>query len=248
MDKSLEQFIKLVRQSTRFVNRDFFELEAMQAGAKKSREFAEKTCQRVAECYVESLSKYYQNLIFTTADLEAKEIKQDAILIEIMDGFDNLTKSLPYFASIATKVVRKGDKIIPEQSVMVMHGSNKIYYALSGGGAWREDLYGAAEGKIRLRVASSNAKSAKNLVVGTSYSNINLATKFSENIRIFGSDAFLCAMVASGKLDLAILAKNQLTSPAYKLFIKECGGIIIEDGDVLIATNVDMQTTINKPL
>lgn len=246
MDKSLELFIKLVRQSTRFVNRDFFELEAMQSSTKKNREFAQNTCKRVAECYVDSMSKYFSNLVFTADDLANKKIEKEAIIIEIMDGFDNLTKSLPYFASIATKLVKKGDEVIPEQSVMVMHGSNKIYYAMAANGAWKEDLYGSLDGKRRLRVASGSVKNADNVIVGTSYANLPIALQISSNVRIFGSDSFLCSMVACGKLDAAILSKNALTIPAYKLFVQESGGLIIDRDDVQIATNVDLQMLVNQ--
>lgn len=243
MDRSLEQFIKLVRQSTRFVNRDFFELESMQANAKKNRDYAERTCKKVAECYIDSLSKYCPDLIFTANDLANKKFDKEAILIEIMDGFDNFTKSLPYFASIATKIEKKNNKIVPTQAVMVMHGCNKIYYSTPGGGAWKEDLYGPSEGKSRLRV--SNGIKNNDLLVGTSYKNLQIATKFSDNIRIFASDAFLCAMVACGKLDLAILSNNQITTQAYQLFIQESAGIIVDYADVQIITNVDMQTIVN---
>lgn len=248
MDKSLELFVKLVRESTRFVNRDFFELESMQSVAKKNRQFAENTCIRVAECYREFMSKYFPNLVFTADSLDSNKIDKEVILIEILDGFDNLAKSLPYFASVATKLIKKADKLVADQSVMIMYGCNKIYYTMSGVGAWKEDLYGSSEGKSRLRVASANVKNMDRLVIGTSHANLQTALKFSENVRIFGSDAYLCAMLACGKLDIAVLSKNDLTTPAYKLFIKESGGVIIESGDVLIATNADMQSSVNKHL
>lgn len=248
MEKSLELFISLVRQSTKFVTRDFYELESLQNIGNKNYEFANKTCQRLVEKYVENLSKYYPKLIFTTDDIANSVNHDNYVLIEVIDGLSNLAKSLPYFATVVTKMIKKDDKHVAEFSAMIMPGNNEIYYSMAGKGAWREKLNDSHFGMSKLRVSMVASKNKDSLMVGCSYANFDLAKKISSNIRIVGSDAILCSLVSAGKLDVAILKDNLLTNPAFHLFLKESGGLCCSVGNFQIATNPELQIVINKLL
>lgn len=251
MEKSLELFIQQVRLSARFVTRDYFELESLQATGRYNRDYARNTCSRLLQNYIDSCGKYFKKIIYRTEDLASTGNVREFLLIELMDGYENLVRSLPYFASVATKMVNKGGKYVPEMTVIIMPGNNEIYYAMSGKGAWKEKLSASHSGSTRLRVSNVIVKNANktaldDLLVGTAGVFFENASTISRNIRIFACDSFLSTQVASGKVDVALLKSNPLLNPAFELLLQESGGVFFSSGDVQLATTPNLQAFINK--
>lgn len=236
LDGSLNLLIDALRKSSRFLNRDFFELENLQSSSRGVDGFVKKSCEKLLLELKESLGKYHKTVIFSEEEAIAASVEKEALLVELLDGYSNFARSMYFFAIIVTLVSKKDDVLHPEKVIINFPALNEIVYAMKGKGAWKENHSGnTAGGAVRARVSA--VSEVKNSVIGASNEHYNKAAGISQNVRIFGSNAYLATLVASGKLDAALFPKRNLSCHGLQLLITEAGGVVSLDSDLFAASN-----------
>ncbi len=242
MIANINLLIDSVHNATKFLHRDYFELENLQNSSRGTENFVNRATIKTEENLKKSLGKYYKNILFDDSTVSA-ENNQSIILVEILDGRSNFSRSLPFFAVIATILVKEKDKLAAKQVVINFPALNYTYYAEKGKGAWLErslkDFHG---GKSRLRVSGKNK--LEEALLGCNNKNLALVQNFSKNIRNFESSSYQAILLASGKLDFIIDTYKVNVHEGLELLICEAGGIIFIKDDIFIASNENLQNKI----
>ena len=232
-------FSQVISKVAKVYLRDFYELENLQSSPNGSDNYAKKSIAIVRGIFEYEFNKLYSNLpikflednIHTVSETESNSSPR--ILINVLDDFQNLTRSIPYFASsiIYQDIIR--DQLTTSVCMLNSSFLGLTYYAIKGQGAWLEKVERGVYNSIRLRVATSSP-STKKLVFGINnfsylyqHSFDHTLNNLNADIRLIGSDLITGAYVASGKFDAAILIDpNYIDLEAIKLLLSEAGGIV----------------------
>lgn len=239
-------FVQQIRTASKFLYRDYLELENLQTSIKNVELFAEKSQDRLKENLQKSLGQYYNSIIFdsdytSVSSGNGLDSNGSLVLVQTLDGANNFKRSIPFFAVIvAVAKYDANNKMIAEKVAINFPALGLIYYASKGKGAWLE-RHDANFAGSTYRLRSSSNNKPENLVVTCNYKDIHLANKISSNIRIFESDAYQVALVISGKSDCGLLPINFITMPGFELLIREAGGGSYIKGNLLIASNLGLQ-------
>lgn len=237
-----------IREASKFLHRDYFELENLQSSARSLRVFVDKAKTRVTENLQKSLSKYYKTIIFDSPelDLSALDFTGPVALVDALDGSCNFERAIPFFALVVTILTTKQGKISAEKVAVNFPILGDTYYAEQGKGTWLErHSFNFGGGTTRLRV-SVNSKLEQSLV-SCNYQQLELAQKISTNIRIFESYAYQIALLISGKSDIAILT-NKPMNHGLDLLVREAGGVSYSKNNFFIASNHQIQENLKKAL
>ncbi|GAB4162504.1 MAG: inositol monophosphatase [Rickettsiaceae bacterium] len=243
MEGEIGLIVDATRQASRFLLRDYFELETLQTSNRSSLNFSQKSCTRVSQVLQERLTKYFNTVIFDSQEVDKVNFTGKAVLVETIDGYFNLTRSLPFFAIMVTVVVRKDDKLIAEKSVMNFPALGEIYYVEKGKGAWLERHASNFPGATRLRV--SGTEEVKDAIISTPLSLIELAKPF-QGVRIFESCAYSLAQLIAGKIDIIIAEPSNLTASGVQLFTEEAAGACQTHGQRVVASNFKLTEKIKQ--
>ena len=129
-----------IREASKFLHRDYFELENLQSSAKSLRVFVDKAKTRVTENLQKSLSKYYKTIIFDSPelDLSALDFTGPVALVDALDGSCNFERAIPFFALVVTILTTKQGKISAEKVAVNFPILGDTYYAEQGKGTWLE--------------------------------------------------------------------------------------------------------------
>jgi myo-inositol-1(or 4)-monophosphatase len=237
-----------LREASKFLHRDYFELENLQNSARSIKVFVDKAKTRVADNLQKSLTKYYKTIIFdpTELDLSNLDLTGPIVLVDTLDGTYNFERAIPFFALVVTILTAKQGKISAEKVAINFPVLGEIYYAEQGKGSWFERYsFNFGTGTIRLRV-SVNSKLEDSLI-SCSYQQLQLAQKISTNIRIFESYAYQIALLISGKSEIALLPNKPITY-GLDLLVREAGGLSYVKNNVFIASNYQIQEKLQKVL
>ncbi len=237
-----------LREASKFLHRDYFELENLQNSARSIKVFVDKAKTRVADNLQKSLTKYYKTIIFdpTELDLSNLDLTGPIVLVDTLDGTYNFERAIPFFALVVTILTAKQGKISAEKVAINFPVLGEIYYAEQGKGSWFERYsFNFGIGTIRLRV-SVNSKLEDSLI-SCSYQQLQLAQKISTNIRIFESYAYQIALLISGKSEIALLPNKPITY-GLDLLVREAGGLSYVKNNVFIASNYQIQEKLQKVL
>jgi len=237
-----------LREASKFLHRDYFELENLQNSARSIKVFVDKAKTRVADNLQKSLTKYYKTIIFdpTELDLSNLDLTGPIVLVDTLDGTYNFERAIPFFALVVTILTAKQGKISAEKVAINFPVLGEIYYAEQGKGSWFERYsFNFGTGTIRLRV-SVNSKLEDSLI-SCSYQQLQLAQKSSTNIRIFESYAYQIALLISGKSEIALLPNKPITY-GLDLLVREAGGLSYVKNNVFIASNYQIQEKLQKVL
>ena len=248
MQNQLGLINEALREASKFLHRDYLELENLQNSAKSRRSFVEKAKIRVTESLQKSLSKYYKTIIFDSTDLDLSglDFTGSVALVDTLDGTYNFERAIPFFALVVTILTAKQGKISAEKVAINFPVLGDIYYAEQGKGTWLEKhSFNFGGGTIRLRVAVNNK--LEDSLVSCNYPQLELAQKISTNIRIFESYAYQIALLISGKSDIALLTNNPITQ-GLDLLIREAGGLSYVKNNIFIASNHQIQEKLQKVL
>lgn len=238
-DGKLQLITQALTKASRFIGRDFLEIEDMQTSSKKSYDFVNRSSRKLAESLSSELEKLQIKLLFSKADLVGyhnwvktqKHMGHGAIralMISVLDGGDNLVNALPFFSTTITSLLwNDKNEISADMAAINFPALGELFYAQQGRGAFRERFMGNNTGTSRMRVSGS--VDAKDIIIASCMDELDLASSFSDNIRIFECDSYLLSLFISGKLDMAVL-KGGRSSYAHRLFIKESGGFIVDKG------------------
>ena len=209
---NLNIMIKAAEKASKYIIRDFGEVEKLQVSKKGPHDFVTKTDKTVEKILIEELSKSKKNYSFITE--EAGTIKNtdknNVWIIDPIDGTNNFLHGIPHFAiSIALK---SKDEIL----------SGLIFDPIKDEMFFAEKENGAYLNNQRLRV------SKKNHIDECLFSSNSEGVKFSNlNMRNSGSAALDLAYVASGRLDGYFQNKINLWDiAAGTIMVKEAGGVV----------------------
>jgi len=208
----LNIMIKAAEKASKFIIRDFGEVEKLQVAKKGPHDFVTKTDKYVEKILIEELSKIKKNYSFITEEtgIIRNQDKDNIWIIDPIDGTTNFLHGIPHFAiSIALK---SKNEIL----------SGLIFDPIKDEMFFAEKDKGAFLNNQRLRV------SKKNLLEDCLFSTNREGVKFSDlNMRYTGCAALDLAYVASGRLDGYFHNKINLWDVAAgAIMITEAGGIV----------------------
>ena len=214
ISSNLNIMIKAVEKASKYLIRDFGEVEKLQVTKKGPKDFVTKTDKRVEEILIDQLSKSKKNFSFLTEEsgkIEKRD-KDKIWIIDPIDGTTNFLHGIPHFAiSIALKVDNEIQSALIHDPI-----KNEIYFAERNTGAYFNNH--------RIRV------SKKNNLDDCLFSSNSVGIKFafqSLNIRNLGCAALDLAYVASGRLDGYFHNNINLWDVAAGiLIVKEAGGTL----------------------
>jgi len=227
--------VDATRKASRFLQRDYFELEQLQSSDKKTTNFCQKACSKAAQILHENLSKYYKTVILDAKELETANFATPVALVETLDGFGNFTRAIPFFAIMVTIISKKNDEFITEKSVMNFPALGEIYYTEKGKGAWTERYSSHNASSARVRMSGTNTND--NALVVTNSKNFALANKISSNVRIVDSYTYALTMLICGKADVIIFDERRISSDGVELFVREAAGSVYKHNHILLASN-----------
>ena len=228
ISSNLNIMIKAAEKASKFVIRDFGEVEKLQVSKKGPRDFVTKTDKHVEKILIEELSKTKKNYSFLSEEIGSIENKdKDNIwIIDPIDGTTNFLHGIPHFAICVALESKK--EII--SGLIYDPIKNEMFYAEKNKGAYLNNQ--------RLRVSN------KNLIDECLFSSNHEGVKFSNlNMRYSGCAALDLAYVASGRLDGFFHNKiNIWDVAAGALLVEEAGGIV-NDLDKFDQNNIDIRAS-----
>lgn len=243
---SINLLIDGVRDASKFLRRDYLELENLQGSKRSTEAFAAKAKIRSLENLQKSLGKYYKIII--SDDSKSYELDEslsnDIVLIEALEGVDNFSRAIPFFAILVTVLKKKETQYFAEKVIMNFPALGDTYYAEKGKGTWLQKELGNVSGVFRLRTSTANK--FEDAIVSCDHHRLAFAEKISSNIRIFGSYAYQIATLISGKSDCEIFPYKPLLHKGFELFIHESGGGLHFKDDIIIASNYALQEKIKQ--
>ena len=240
-DGKLHLITQALTKASRFINRDFLELESMKSSRKKNYDFIDRSSKKLAESLSYELEKLQIKLLFSQTDLveyhnwvkTQKHIGHGAmraLMISVLDGVDNLVNALPFFSTNITSLLwNDKNEISADMAAINFPALGELLYAQQGRGVFRERFIGNSVGASRMRVSGN--MDPKDIIIGSCLKNLIVAKEFSDNLRIFECDSYLVSLFISGRLDMAVL-KGGTSSYAHRLFIREAGGFIVDKGSI----------------
>ena len=236
ISSNLNLIIKAVEKASKFVIRDFGEIEKLQVSKKGPRDFVTKTDKIVEKILIEELSKSKKNYSFITEEsgkINNKD-KENVWIIDPIDGTTNFLHGIPHFAICVA--LKSKEQII----------SGLIFDPIKDEMFFAEKNKGAFLNNKRLRV--SNKSSIDDCLFSSNHAGV----KFSDlNMRYSGCAALDLAYVASGRLDGFFQNKINLWDIAAGcLMVEEAGGVV-NDINRFNSNNIDIKassSTINDKM
>ena len=209
---NLNIMIKAAEKASKFVIRDFGEVEKLQVSKKGPYDFVTKTDKQVEKVLIEELSKIKKNYSFITEEtgMINNNDKDNTWIIDPIDGTTNFLHGIPHFA-ICIALQSKKEVI---SSLIFDPIKDEMFFAEKDKGAFLNNQ--------RLRV------SKKNSLDDCLFSSNHEGVKFSNlNMRYSGCAALDLAYVASGRLDGFFHNKINLWDVAAgSLLVQEAGGVV----------------------
>ena len=212
ISSNLNLMIKACDKASKFIIRDFGEIENLQVSKKGPRDFVTKTDKKVEEILVSELTKSKKGYSFITEESGKIFNKNKNIfwIIDPIDGTINFLHGIPHFAiSIALQIENE-----IQSGVIYDPIKNEIFYAEKNNGAFQDNNRIRVSKKINIEecLFASNSEGLKLI-----YPKLNL--------RNTGCAALDLEYVACGRLDGFFHNKINLWDiAAGKIIIEEAGG------------------------
>lgn len=245
-NKNISILLDAARAASRFLYRDYAELENLQTSLKGTQSFVENSRNRVLEKLRANLEKHYPNIIFSPEADNFNSINGYAILVDIISGINNFARALPYFGVVVTLVQGKENTIIAEKTVINLPIVGELYYAEKSKGAWLEKDNSGNTGSIFRIRTSANTKISECLLA---CENVQQAANLDQHflsIRIFGCSAYQAALVAAGKIDCCVSEAHSLLNPGLELLVREAGGAAGIKNNLFFASNYHLHDKITE--
>ncbi len=209
---NLNIMIKACEKASKFIIRDFGELENLQVSKKGPKDFVTKTDKKVEEILINELSKTKKKYSFITEETGKilNENKHIFWIIDPIDGTTNFLHGIPHFAiSIALQI---NEEIVT--GLIFDPIKNEIFYAEKNSGSFINNN--------RIRV--SNKSKLDECLFATNNQGIKYI--YPElNVRNTGCAALDLAYVGCGRFDGYFHNKINLWDVAAgKIIIEEAGG------------------------
>jgi len=212
ISSNLNVMIKAAEKASKYIIRDFGEVEKLQVSKKGPRDFVTKTDKRVEKVIIEELSKIRKNYSFLSEEIGKIKNKdeENVWIIDPIDGTTNFLHGIPHFAICIALQSKK--EIV----------SGLIFDPIKDEMFFAEKNKGSYLNNQRLRV------SKKNNLDDCLFSSNHEGLKFSNfNMRYTGCAALDLAYVAAGRLDGYFHNSiNIWDVAAGSVMVKEAGGIV----------------------
>ena len=212
ISSNLNVMIKAAEKASKFVIRDFGEVEKLQISKKGPRDFVTKTDKRVENIIIDELSRTKKNYSFLSEEIgKIKNKDEDNIwIIDPIDGTTNFLHGIPHFAICIALQSKK--EII----------SGLIFDPIKDEMFFGEKNKGSYLNNQRLRV------SKKNTLDECLFSSNRDGVRLSNfNIRYTGCAALDLAYVAAGRFDGFFHNDvNIWDVAAGSLIVREAGGVV----------------------
>ncbi len=217
---------KICRKVSRFIVRDFGEIEKLQVSRKGVGDFVTKTDKKVEKVIIEELKKARPEYGFIAEESGLQKQPEFNWVIDPIDGTSNFMHGIPHFAvSIG---LEKNNEII--SGIIYDPIKNEMFYAEKGRGAYLNNQ--------RIRVSSRRELDeivglygcpSKKANVDRVLGQVKNATGKIYKLRNFGSAALDFAYVAAGRCDFAWYDHLQYWDyAAGMIIVKESGGTITD--------------------
>ncbi len=244
MEGEVGLVVDATRQASKFLLRDYFELENLQSSTKSANasNFSQKSCTKMFHILQERLGKYFNTVIFDSKEIATTQFVGKAALVEVLDGFTNLTRSLPFFAIMVTIISNKNGQIVADKSVINFPVLGEIYCVEKGKGVWLERHSFNFPGATRVRV--SGIENIEDAIVSMSLNFLKDNADTFSNLRIFESYTYSLALLISGKIDVIIVEPGDISLMGVELFITEAGGVFHKQDRKVIASNFKLHEKI----
>ena len=209
---NLNLMIKACEKASKFIIRDFGELENLQVSKKGPKDFVTKTDKRVEKILIEELSKSKKNYSFITEETGKilNKNKDFFWIIDPIDGTTNFLHGIPHFA-ISIALQQKDEIII---GLIFDPIKNEIFYAEKNNGSYFNNNRIRVSNKSNMEecLFASNNQGVKSI-----YPKLNL--------RNTGCAALDLAYVGCGRFDGYFHNNINLWDiAAGKIIIEEAGG------------------------
>ena len=219
-------FEKAATKASKYLKRDFGEIENLQIQSKKISDFVTNADLKSEKILLETLQYYYPNATYITEETGIIKGNEETIVIDPIDGTTNFIHGIPFFGIVICKLYK--DEIM--DGVIYNPITNEFFWASKGKGAWCNNS--------RLRVSKREDISESLIGTGMPHakrtyneylSEIDQITKNSAGLRRMGSAALDLAYVSAGKLD-AFWERNLNLWDVCSgvLLVKEAGGKVTE--------------------
>ena len=212
LSSNLNIMIKAAEKASKFVIRDFGEVENLQVSKKGPRDFVTKTDRQVEKILIDELSKTRKNYSFLSEEVGKINNKdeENIWIIDQIDGTTNFLHGIPHFA-ICIALQSQKDVV---SGIIFDPIKDEMFFAEKNKGAFLNNH--------RLRVSN------KNSIEDCLFSSNHVGVRFSDlNMRYSGCAALDLAYVASGRLDGFFHNKINLWNVAAgALLVEEAGGIV----------------------
>ncbi len=215
LSANLHVLVSVCQKVSRFMLRDFGEIEQLQSSINGAENFASASKVKVEKILIENLleARPKYGILSESQEIKGTDISH-RFIINVIDGFDNYVRGLPFFTiSIA---IQEQKNLIA--SVIYNPVLDKMYYAEKGTGTF------VSESRMTRRIRISPKRELSDSII----SEIGRFSRFSTaKILNFGSTGLSFGYVASGMIDAFIgFEKNVFDLAAGFLIVKEAGGII----------------------
>lgn len=247
MSPLLSFLILASRKSAKLLFRDYFELEQIQSSVRPATDFVLKSEKKVRELLLKELLKYPNSSISESIPDELRALlSEDTInksnvvkvssergrfnsniksdnniyfVIHPIDGIDNLTRAIPFFATIIIAYEYRNSKLSALATVINMPALGEIIYSYKGSGVLMErNIDQNSDHAVRLRPSMTNK--IEQAVIISDYYVDNIYKQKS-----IGCDIYGVYTVISGKSDV-FLSKESINTTvvaASEILIKESG-------------------------
>ena len=227
MKSPLTSFIAAaIQKPSRFLYRDFFELELSQSSKHMMDAFVAKAYMRTLEALTSELKKHPRAGIVGEGEPVKGKIN---FSVSAIDGTKNLTRALPFFSiSICAYYVGDDGSSIPQACVVDFPAFGEIYYAEQG------------KGVMLVKNASANASvKLKPSVHSNPHMSLvseEFAAAFACEKRSFGCFSYELGMLAAGKADIIVSHEvDQHFQLVAKLFAEETGCKVLSVSPMVVS-------------
>ena len=226
ISSNLNIMIKAVEKASKYVIRDFGEVEKLQVSKKGPYDFVTKTDKNVEKILIEELSKTKKNYSFLSEEVGKinNKDRENIWIIDPIDGTTNFLHGIPHFA-ICIALQSKKEIVC---GLIFDPIKDEMYYSEKNKGAFLNNQ----------RLRTSNKSSIEECLFSSNHEGV----KFSDlNMRYSGCAALDLAYVASGRLDGFFHNNINLWDiAAGTLMVQEAGGIT-NDINKFEPNNIDIR-------
>lgn len=213
-----------VRNASRLLLRDFFEVRLLRASIKGADDFALKAMIRAENSIVKELQisrPYYGFKCKISGEKKGLDPTRSWIINGI-DGFNNYSHGLPYWV-MTLALEHKGKTIL---SLIYNPLENEMYTVEKGSGSWMNNTRIRVSNKPRLSDSIIGTETESE-ILDEDFERYRYLTKTAAGIRSIGSASLDLANVSCGRLDgywTAHLKPSNLQAAC--LLVAEAGGLV----------------------